>query len=245
VTVSTRPRLIVALDVAKLAEARALIAALEGLDVIFKVGYEPLYNYGDEIRQQLERSGADYFIDGKLHDIPRTVAAAVRAITRPGVRILTIHALGGIAMMQAAVDASIERAAELGIEPPKLFAVTLLTSLGLEDLGELGLSGGPGENVIRLAALARDARCAGVVCSPNEVRDLKGFFGVDFEALCGGIRPSGTTHDDQKRTATPRATVEAGADYLVVGRPITEAADPAAATRAILAEMDAAAGVAG
>jgi orotidine-5'-phosphate decarboxylase len=238
--VSTRPRLIVAVDVAELEEARALIAALAGLDVIFKLGYEPLYNYGDEIREQLEGSGADYFIDGKLHDIPRTVAAAVRAIVRPGVRILTVHAMGGIAMMQAAVQASLERASELGIEPPKLFAVTLLTSLGIEDLGELGLSGGPGENVIRLAALARDARCAGVVCSPNEVRDLKSFFGMHFEALCGGIRPLGTTHDDQKRTATPRATVEAGADYLVVGRPITEAPDPAAATRAILAEMDAA-----
>jgi len=239
-TVTTRPRLIVAVDVGTLSQARTLIGALEDLDVIFKLGYEPLYNYGDEIREQLERGGVDYFVDGKLHDIPRTVAAAVRAIVRPGVRILTVHALGGNAMMQAAVEASLERSAELGIEPPKLFAVTLLTSLGIEDLGELGLAGGPGENVIRLSALARDARCAGVVCSPNEVRDLKGFFGADFEALCGGIRPQGTTHDDQKRTATPRLAVEAGADYLVVGRPITEAADPAAAARAILAEMDAA-----
>jgi orotidine-5'-phosphate decarboxylase len=239
-TVSTLPRLIVAVDVAKFSEAQALIAALDGLDVIFKIGYEPLYNYGEQIREQLERSGADYFVDGKLHDIPRTVAAAVRAIVRPGVRILTIHALGGNTMMQAAVEASIERAAELGIEPPKVFAVTLLTSLGMEDLGEMGLSGGLGENVIRLAALARDARCAGVVCSPNEVRDLKSFFGTEFQALTGGIRPHGTTHDDQKRIATPRIAVEAGSDYLVVGRPITEAKDPAAATRDILAEMEAA-----
>ncbi|HMD01949.1 MAG TPA: orotidine 5'-phosphate decarboxylase / HUMPS family protein, partial [Candidatus Baltobacteraceae bacterium] len=162
-TVSTRPQLIVAVDVAELAGAQRLIGALDGLDVIFKLGYEPLYGYGEALRAQLERSGAGYFIDAKLHDIPRTVAAGVRALVRQGVRILTIHALGGNEMMQAAVAAAEERAGELGIEPPKIFAVTLLTSLDVEDLGELGLHGGPGENVIRLAALARDARCSGVV----------------------------------------------------------------------------------
>jgi orotidine-5'-phosphate decarboxylase len=148
-----------------------------------------------------------------------------------------VHALGGGPMMSAAVEASEERALELGIEPPQIFAVTILTSIATEDLRELGLSGGPGENVIRLAALARDARCAGVICSPREVQDLKAFFGSEFAVLTPGIRPGGSAHGDQRRTATPREAVVAGADYIVVGRPITEANDPAAAASAVLAEM--------
>jgi orotidine-5'-phosphate decarboxylase len=136
------------------------------------------------------------------------------------------------------VIAANERARELGIEAPEIFAVTLLTSIAPEDLREMGLQGGPGENVMRLAALARDARCGGVICSPKEVRDLKAFFGSAFGALCPGIRPAGTSLGDQKRVATPHDAVEAGADYLVVGRPILEALDPLAATREILAEME-------
>jgi orotidine-5'-phosphate decarboxylase len=239
--VSTQSRLIVALDVAELAQAQALVEQLSPLDVIFKVGYESLFGYGDAIRPFLEKRGAQYFIDAKLCDIPRTVTAAVHALVRPGVRIMTLHAFGGNEMMQAAVEAAEERAGQLGIETPKIFAVTLLTSIDMADLGELGLSGGIGENVIRLAALARDARCTGVVCSANEVHDIKGFFGTGFETLCGGIRPSGAAHGDQKRVATPAGAVAAGADYLVVGRPITEAADPVAAARSILAEMEGAA----
>jgi orotidine-5'-phosphate decarboxylase len=156
------------------------------------------------------------------------------------VRILTVHALGGSEMMQHAVEVAQQRAQELGIEPPLVFAVTLLTSIGPEALGELGLAGGPGENVIRLAALARDARCAGVVCSAAEVSDLKSYFGRDFLTLCPGIRPLGNSHDDQRRVATPAQAVAAGADYIVVGRPITEADDALIAARAILDEMGAA-----
>jgi orotidine-5'-phosphate decarboxylase len=236
--VTTQPRLIVALDVDTFEAASALVDRLAPLGVWFKVGFEPLFGYGDAIRAKLASSGANVFLDAKLHDIPRTVEAAVRALVRPGVRILSVHALGGNDMLQAAVGAAHERATELGIEPPKIFAVTLLTSIAPEDLGELGLTGGPGENVMRLAALARDARCAGVVCSSHEVHDLKAFFGSDFEALCPGIRPAGASHGDQRRVATPQAAIEAGADYLVVGRPIVEAADPVAAAREILAEMD-------
>ena len=164
----------------------------------------------------------------------------MRALVRPGVRILSVHALGGNEMLVAAVETARARAGELAIEPPKIFAVTLLTSLAPEDLNELGLHGGPGENVIRLAALARDARCAGVVCSPHEVRDLKDYFGSGFEALCPGIRPSGSAHGDQKRVATPESALAAGADYLVVGRPIVQASDPVAAARGILLAMEAA-----
>jgi orotidine-5'-phosphate decarboxylase len=239
--VSTLPKLIVALDVPELAAATELVDKLAPLGVIFKLGYEPLFGYGDAIRARLEELGAQMFVDAKLHDIPRTVEAAVRLLVRPGVRILTAHALGGNEMLQAAVGGATERARQLGIEPPQIFAVTILTSIAAEELNELGLRGGPGENVIRLAALARDARCAGVVCSPHEVRDLKAFFGADFAALCPGIRPAGAAHGDQKRVTTPSSAVEAGADYLVVGRPVVEAPDPLAAALEILAEMERAA----
>jgi len=230
-------RLVVALDVDTLPVALDLVEKLRPLDVIYKVGYEALFGYGDELRRKLEEARAPSFVDAKLHDIPRTVAAAVRALVRPGVEIISVHALGGNEMMVAAVEASAERGAELGIDPPKIFAVTVLTSIAPEELLELGLHGGPGENVMRLSALARDARCAGVVLSPHEVKDLKRFFGDDFLALCPGIRPTGSTHGDQKRVATPRSAVEAGADYLVVGRPIAEAEDPLEAAQAILDEI--------
>jgi len=230
-------RLIVAVDVPTFERAKHLVDALDGLDLTFKVGYEAFYGYGAALVPLLEQRGAAYMLDLKLHDIPRTVHAAVRAITRPGVALLTVHALGGAEMLAAAVEAAEERAAELGIEPPGVFAITILTSIAPEELNELGLTGGTGENAIRLAALARDARCAGAVCSVGEVADLKAFFGAEFAALCPGIRPGGATHGDQKRVATPHDARAAGADYIVVGRPIVEDADPAAAARAILMEL--------
>jgi orotidine-5'-phosphate decarboxylase len=236
-------QLIVALDVATPSEAAEAVDRLAPLGVWFKIGYEALFGYGEAIRAKVEALGVNVFLDAKLHDIPRTVEVAVRALVRPGVRIISVHALGGNDMLQSAVSAANERARELGIAPPEIFAVTLLTSIAPEDLREMGLQGGPGENVMRLAALARDARCAGVICSAKEVRDLKAFFGSGFAALCPGIRPAGTGLGDQKRVATPRDAVEAGADYLVVGRPILEAPDPLAATREILVEMEGAARV--
>jgi orotidine-5'-phosphate decarboxylase len=230
-------RLVVALDVPTLERAERLVDALSGLDVIFKVGYEALYGFGDALFARLESAGARYMLDVKLHDIPRTVHAGVRALMRPGVALLTVHALGGADMLAAAVEAAGERAAELGVEPPAILAVTILTSIAPEELNELGLQGGPGENVIRLAALARDARASGVVCSVGEVPDLKSFFGTEFLALCGGVRSAGSAHGDQKRVATPREARDAGADYIVVGRPIVEDADPAGAAAAILADL--------
>jgi len=232
-------QLIVALDVPSADEAERLIDQLYELDPIFKIGMEALYGYPERIFSYCEARDVRFFIDAKLHDIPRTVAAAMTQLVRPGTHIVNVHALGGIEMMRAAVDAAQERAAGLGITPPQIFAVTILTSHGHADLGELGLIGGPAENATRLAALARDAGCAGVVCSAQEVRDLKNFFGSDFLTLTPGIRPAGTAHGDQKRVMTPAQAVAEGADYLVVGRPITEAADPAAAARAVLDEMTA------
>jgi orotidine-5'-phosphate decarboxylase len=235
-------RLVVAIDVPGLERATELINLLAPLGVLFKVGYEAVYGYGDAIRAALETAGAPYMLDVKLHDIPRTVQAAVRALVRPGVRLLTVHALGGNAMLTAAVEAARERAAELRIEPPDILAITLLTSIAPEELNELGFQGGPGENAIRLAALARDARCAGVVCSAHEVADLKAFFGQRFIALTPGIRPTGNSHGDQARVATPREASAAGADYIVVGRPIIADADPVSATRFILDELAVGAG---
>jgi orotidine-5'-phosphate decarboxylase len=224
--------------VSELERARSLIALLRPLGVMFKVGYEAFYSFGDALVADLSAEQSPYALDLKLHDIPRTVAAAVNAVVRPGLRIVTVHALGGNEMMRAAVEAASESAAALGIPEPQIFAVTLLTSIGAEDLNELGLMGGPGENVIRLAALARDAGCGGIVCSPNEVADIKSFFGTSFATFCPGIRPAGSAHGDQKRVATPASALQAGADYIVVGRPITEAADPVAAAGAILDEMN-------
>jgi orotidine-5'-phosphate decarboxylase len=230
-------QLIVALDVPNADEAERLIDELYELDVIFKIGMESLYGYPERIFSYCEARDVRYFVDAKLHDIPRTVAAAIKALVRPGAHIINVHALGGIEMMRAAVEASQERAAELGLSAPHIFAVTILTSHAAADLAELGLHGGSGENVTRLAALARDSGCSGVVCSAHEARDLKNFFGDDFLALTPGIRPSGTAHGDQKRVMTPAMAVAAGADYLVVGRPITEAPNPLEAARAILGEM--------
>jgi orotidine-5'-phosphate decarboxylase len=230
-------QLIVALDVPTPEEAERLIDRLYELDVIVKIGLEALCGYPDRIFSYCEKRDVRTFIDSKLHDIPRTVEAAIKQLVRPNAHIINVHALGGMEMMRAAVDGASERAAELGITAPHVFAVTILTSIAPEDLNELGLQGGPGENAMRLSALARDAGCSGVVCSAQEVSDLKRFFGDDFLALTPGIRPSGAAHGDQKRVTTPAQAVASGSDYLVVGRPITEAKDPLAAARAILDEM--------
>jgi len=230
-------RLVVAIDVPRFERARELVHLLSPLDLMFKIGYEAFYGYADAISPVLTETGAQYMLDVKLHDIPRTVHAAVRALVRPGVRLLTVHALGGRAMLEAAVHAAQERAAELRIAAPEILAITILTSIAPGDLKELGLPGGPGENALRLAALARDARCSGVVCSVHEVAELKAFFGPGFMCLTPGIRPAGTSHGDQMRVATPRQAQTAGADFIVVGRPIVADADPHNAARFILDDL--------
>lgn len=232
-------QLIVALDVPSADDAELLIDQLYPLDVIFKIGLESLCGYPERIFSYCEARDVRYFVDAKLHDIPRTVGAAMTQLVRPGAHIVSVHALGGVEMMRAAVESAQERAGELGITVPHIFAVTILTSHGAEDLAELGLHGGPGENATRLAALARDAGCAGVVCSAHEVAELKSFFGQDFLTLTPGIRPAGEAHGDQKRVMTPGQAVAVGADYLVVGRPIVQAADPLAAARAVLEDIHA------
>lgn len=230
-------QLIVALDVPSAERAEELVDGLYELDLIVKIGLEALCGYPQRILAYCEARDVRIFVDAKLHDIPRTVGAAIAQLVRPNVHLINVHALGGLDMMRAAVDSAGERAAQLGIEPPLVFAVALLTSIPPEDLNELGFQGGPAENAIRLAALARDAGCSGVICSAHEVRDLKRFFGDDFLTLTPGIRPTGSVHADQKRVTTPAQAVAAGADYVVVGRPIVEASHPVAAAKAILEEM--------
>lgn len=230
-------RLVIALDVPSADEAERAIDELYELDALFKIGLEALFGYQERILRYCQERDVRCFLDAKLHDIPRTVGAAARQLVHPCVQIINVHALGGIEMMRAAVENTKERAAELGIATPHVFAVTLLTSIGAEDLGELGLRGGPGENAMRLAALARDSGCSGVVCSVADVRDLKAFFGEDFLTLTPGIRPTGAAFADQKRVATPEEAAAAGADYVVVGRPILEAEDRCAAAKAILDQM--------
>jgi orotidine-5'-phosphate decarboxylase len=233
-----KTRLVVAIDVPTFVRARALIEALSGVNVTFKIGYEALYGYGSELLALLESRSLSYMLDVKLHDIPRTVHAAVHALVRPGVALLTVHALGGVAMLSAACEAAVERAAELGIPAPRVLAITILTSLDARDLAALRLPGTAVENASNLASLAREARCAGVVCSVAEVADIKALFGRDFITLCPGIRPGGSAHGDQRRVATPRDARVAGADYIVVGRPIVEDNDPAAAAQTILMELN-------
>lgn len=231
-------QLVVALDVPSPQRAEELIDQLYELDLVYKVGMESLYGYGERIFSYMEARDVRHFIDAKLHDIPRTVAAGVKQLVRHGTHIINIHALGGREMMSAAVEAANARALELGISPaPHVFAVTVLTSMNQRDLLDVGLGEDPKENVLRLSALAKEAGCSGVVCSAHEARDIKLKLGTQFLTLTPGIRPSGAVHGDQKRVTTPADAVREGSDYLVVGRPITEAPDPLAAANAILDEM--------
>ncbi|HKU67948.1 MAG TPA: orotidine-5'-phosphate decarboxylase [Candidatus Baltobacteraceae bacterium] len=235
------PQLVVALDVDNPDDAERLIDELYELDLVYKVGMESLYGYGERIFSYMEARDVRHFIDAKVHDIPRTVGAAVKQLVRYGTHIINIHALGGSEMMRAAVHAANERADELGMTRPHVFAVTILTSMSQDDLLDVGLAGDAVENAMRLARLSKEAGCSGVVCSPHESRDIKTALGSGFLTLTPGIRPAGAAHGDQKRVTTPADAVRAGADYLVVGRPITQAPDALAAARAILQEMNGAA----
>jgi orotidine-5'-phosphate decarboxylase len=230
-------RLVVALDAPVPEEAERIVDELYDFDVIFKIGLEPLLGYADRIVGYCEARDVRYCVDAKLHDIPRTAGAAARQLVAPAMRMLTVHALGGVEMMRAAVDGVRERAETLGIQAPHVFAVTLLTSIADDGIADLGLSGGLAENVMRLASLARDAGCAGVVCSPREVREVKAVFGDDLLTLVPGVRPAGSASRDQQRAGTPGKAAAAGADYIVVGRPILEAPDRRAAAAAILHEI--------
>ncbi len=226
------PRVIVALDFPDAGKALAFAARLEPGACRLKVGKELFTAAGPGLIEQLRRAGFEIFLDLKYHDIPNTVAAACAAAAELGVWMINVHALGGRAMMAAAGDALAGRASR-----PRLVAVTLLTSMGGPEMRDVGLAGTPREAVSRLARLAQSCGLDGVVCSAQETRDLRQACGSDFLLVTPGIRPAGSEADDQRRVATPVQALADGADYLVIGRPITHAPDPLAALRAISAEI--------
>jgi orotidine-5'-phosphate decarboxylase len=227
-----RKRLIVALDVPDAAQALQLVSKLESTCQWFKVGLELFTAAGPRVLEPLVARGHSVFLDLKFHDIPNTVAGAVRSAARLGVKLLTLHAAGGPAMLAAAREAL-----EQEKNPPQLLAVTVLTSMDAEQGAAVGWNREPAAQVELLAQMGLKAGIRGFVCSPKEVGMLRTLAGPEAVLVTPGIRPAGTSVGDQKRVATPAAALKAGASYLVVGRPITQAANPAEAAEAILKEM--------
>jgi orotidine-5'-phosphate decarboxylase len=225
-------KIIVALDYADAASALALVEQLDPALCRLKVGKELFTAAGPELVRALVARGFEIFLDLKFHDIPNTVAAACRAAAGLGVWMLNVHASGGRRMMTAAQQAL----AELP-RPPLLIAVTVLTSMSVEDLGEVGVAAAPADQVLRLARLTQACKLDGVVCSAQEAAMLRADLGADFRLVTPGIRPAGADAGDQRRVMTPAEALSAGATDLVIGRPITAAADPLAALKAIQTEI--------
>jgi orotidine-5'-phosphate decarboxylase len=224
-------RLIVALDFPSADMAMELVAQLQGTCRWFKVGMELYYAAGNSIIERLRNRGFDVFLDLKLHDIPNTVAGAVRSVAGTGASLLTIHGSGGEPMMRAAA------AAAGSPDAPKLLAVTVLTSMDVLQLSSIGVNEPASSQVLRLARLARSAGIDGLVCSAEEVSAVREVMGRESLLVIPGIRPAGSAVGDQSRVATPADAISRGASMLVVGRPITQASDPAKAAAAILAEI--------
>ena len=221
-------RVIVALDFPDAAAALAMAARLDPALCRVKVGKELFVAAGPAVVESLHARGFEVFLDLKFHDIPNTVAGAVRAAARLGVWMVNVHASGGSAMMRAAREAAAGFA-----RPPLVIAVTVLTSLADADLAEIGFPGGAAENVSRLAGLARASGLDGIVCSAEEAAMVRGAFGPAFVTVTPGIRLPGDAKGDQSRVVTPQDAVRQGAHYLVIGRPVTQSADPEATLHAI------------
>jgi orotidine-5'-phosphate decarboxylase len=226
-------RVIVGLDFPDSASALALADRLDPTACAVKIGKELFTAAGPDIVHACVARGFRVFLDLKFHDIPNTVARACAAATHLGVWMLNVHASGGAAMLEAARE-GVQRAARETARPaPLLIAVTVLTSLSDADLSAIGVSGPAERQVLRLAKLAQSGGLAGVVCSPHEAATLRAACGSEFKLVTPGIRLRGANDDDQTRIATPESAIRAGADYLVIGRPITQAPDPRAALAAI------------
>jgi len=225
--------IIVALDYASATDAVAMADRLDPARCRLKVGKELFTRSGPEVVRSLQQRGFHVFLDLKFHDIPNTVAGACRAAADLGVWMVNVHASGGAAMMMAA-----RTAVGRGDDVPLLIAVTVLTSLDAGDLAELGVNANPAQQVVRLAALAQGSGMDGVVCSPADLVRLRKSVAPDFLAVTPGVRPTGAAPGDQKRVSTPADALAAGASHLVIGRPITAAADPMAALSAIEAEVE-------
>lgn len=229
---SNHSRIIVALDFEREADAISLIERLDPSRCRLKVGKEMFTRSGPQLVEKLVAKGYDVFLDLKFHDIPNTVAGACRSAADLGVWMINVHSLGGMRMMVAAREA-LEKASNR----PQLIAVTILTSMGDEDIAQIGLSGTPADNVNRLALLAQEAGLDGVVCSPREVAMLREIIKADFKLVTPGIRPAWSEKGDQTRITTPADAIRLGSDFLVIGRPITGAEDPLQALAKIEEEL--------
>ena len=225
-------KIIVALDYADAASALALVERLDPALCRLKMGKELFTAAGPDLVRALVARGFEVFLDLKFHDIPNTVAAACRAAASLGVWMMNVHASGGRRMMEAAREAL----ADLP-HPPLLIAVTVLTSMSAEDLGEVGVAGSPADQVLRLARLTQACKLDGVVCSAQEAGLLRADLGTDFRLVTPGIRPAGADTGDQRRVMTPVEALRAGATDLVIGRPITAAPDPLAALQQIRSDI--------
>ena len=231
-------RVIVALDVSTMDAMKDIVSTLGDSVSYYKVGMELFYAEGEQTVRYLQEQGKNVFLDLKLHDIPNTVAHGVSYLTRLGANHLTIHGQGGAIMMQRAAEAASQTAKELGIERPKLLAITVLTSFDEENWSKTGGQLPISDQVIRLAKLAKESGMDGVVCSPLEAKMIRQACGPDFLIVTPGVRPSFAASDDQKRIATPAKALADGASRLVIGRPITKAAEPKEAVRRILEEIN-------
>lgn len=227
-----RQHLIVALDVSSAAEAQKIVAAVGDSASIYKVGMQLFTAEGPRVVRDLVSSGRRVFLDLKYHDIPTTVAAAMREAAELGAGLVTVHASGGGKMLRAAVDAA------HSVNPSLMvLGVTVLTSLDDQDLDKIGVRARVVDQVLRLGALALNSGCQGVVASALEASELRSALGEDFLIVTPGVRPAGKDHGDQSRVVTPAEAIAAGASYIVVGRPITAAANPGSEARAILEQM--------
>jgi orotidine-5'-phosphate decarboxylase len=227
-----RSRLIIALDVSTAAAAQKIVAAVGDSALTYKVGMQLYTAEGPQLVRDLVASGRRVFLDLKYHDIPSTVAAAVEEAAQLGVSMLTVHAAGSGKMLRAAVDAARNTNPALLV-----LGVTVLTSLDENDVEQIGFRGTVRDEVLRLSALALANGCQGIVTSAREASAVRAELGDDFAIVTPGVRPAGTGHGDQMRVVTPAEAIAAGASYIVVGRPITKAADPAAEARAILGQI--------
>ena len=239
-----RSSLIVALDFDALSTALSFAKQIANVVGMFKIGSQLFTSAGPEAVKQIAQLGSEIFLDLKFHDIPNTVAGAVLAsASLPGVQLVNVHALGGAAMLRAAAQA-ISAGVPLGADRARLLAVTVLTSMDPKATREVGLGGTPATRVVKLAQLAQKAGVDGVVASVQEAKAIRKACGRDFLIVTPGVRPkekaAGKKTDDQARTATPREAIQAGADFIVVGRPILAAADPRAAAQEIVDEIAAA-----
>jgi orotidine-5'-phosphate decarboxylase len=231
-----RDRIIVALDTSDVSSALRIAAMLEGRARWLKVGMTLFYAEGPAIVSTLRSRGFDVFVDLKLHDIPHQVEGAARSLGRLGAGILSVHASGGADMMEAAVRGAAQGASEAGAQPPSVVAITVLTSMDADTLASVGVPDSTADQVVGLAALARTAGVAGVVCSPKEAASMRALLGPSALVVTPGIRPAWAAAGDQARFDTPGAALSAGASHLVIGRPITDADDPAAAFDRIVSE---------